>query len=477
MSPESPQSAAPPVIEVAPSPAAELRGLRTLLPRAARPAAITDLVQRAAAAGLNALAVRVYRRGTTLWPSEATARWRLPSIRPWSGGRDVTTELARACLAEGIALLAWVDLLPAVDLRREKWSPLARRHWAWRMRRADGSAYPEGRESDIVFLCPTRLEVRRFLGDVCVELAERHPIHGIWFEGLRYPLDMSRPEAAMCCCPVCRERVEDDLGLDLDHMPDDLDSEEHRAWTGWRQAQLHALLTEIVTRVRRVRRGLPIFGGVIAGWSPDPRKCPGLMDWARWTREGLIDTACPMSLEPLPPEERLATLRRDFEAVDPAGRLAPALPIAEARTPGHPVLDAVRTAPLSGVVWDAADQRLGDEDWQALRALHGERPALVPEIDPRDSMHSVIAETTGLAARCPALLDYLTGLSAVLQSGFGQFSDAQMGDLLDDLASFQTAARRGQLDLDDAPRARRNLDWLQRQILFLRGRQLLTESH
>jgi uncharacterized lipoprotein YddW (UPF0748 family) len=469
-----------PVIEVAPPPLAEMRGLRILLPPSPKLAEIQALVGRAAAAGINALVVRVYRRGTTLWPSEAASRWRLPRVRRWHSGRDILAELARACLAEGVALVAWLDLLPAVDHRLERWSPLARRHWAWRMQRFTGSPYPQGVESDQIFLCPARGPVRTFLGDVCTELAERYPVHALWFEGLRYPLGANRPDTSMCHCAVCRSRVHAELEFELAEMPLDERAWEYQAWSRWRQEQLHVLLTEIVARIRRVRGATPITGGVPMGCSAQPAQSVGLMGWARWVREGLLDLACTMdfgSPGATTPAQRLETLRQDLEAVAPAGRLAPLLPLSDLHAPANPLLEAVRTMPLSGLVWDGFPNGLSGEDWSALQRLHGERAALVPEIDPRDSMHSVIGETAELAEKGGPLSTFLADLLSVLQTGYGQFSDAQMGELLEDLAKYQRAAESGDLAVSDRARAVRNLDWLQRQLIYLRGRQLLTRAH
>jgi hypothetical protein len=448
-----------PVIEVAPPQVAELRGMRLFLPRSPAVKEIDALVARAADAGINALAVRVYRRGTTLWHSDAAPSWRLPRVRRWLGGRDVLSELAGACRRHAVALCAWVDLLPAMDLSRERHSPLAKRQWAWRMRRFSGSPHPHGAESDLVYLCPARPEVRLFLGDVCSELAVRYPVDALWFEGLRYPVGAERPDTTFCFCPICRSRVKAELGLDLSALPLDLGSSAYRRWTAWREAQLQELLGALVARLREVRSGLVIMGGVPLGWTEDPAHRTGLMDWVQWIREGLLDLATPLpfgSPGALSVAERLALLRRELKAVAPHGRIAPLLSLTALSGEEAPLLSAARALPLSGHVWNAVPTLPTEEEWDEIRRVHGSAQALVPEIDPLDSMHAVINE--------------------VAQTGYGQFSDGQMEKMLEEFGHHHAAAARRELPVADSDRVVRNLDWLQRQLVFLRSRQILTRG-
>jgi uncharacterized lipoprotein YddW (UPF0748 family) len=468
-----------PVIEVAPPPLAELRGLRLLLPATPSPRELRALVQRAADAGVNALIARVYRRGTTLWLSDTAPSWRLPRARRWLGGRDVLGELAQACLEQGVRLCAWADLLPAMDRSRERRSPLARRHWKWRMRRFNGSPRPQGPERDLVYLCPAWPEVRIFLADVCCELAARYPIDAVWFEGLRYPVGAERPDGTFCFCPQCRARVREEIDLDLDKVPLDVNDEQYRAWIRWREEQLQALITALVSRLRKTRSELAVMAGVPAGATDDPTRRIGLMDWSEWTREGLLDLAAPMwfgSPGAATIDERLATIASDLTAVAPYGRLAPVIGRADMRVCADALLETARALPLSGHVWDAYPGRPTDEEWEIIRQAHGQTPALAPETDPLDSSRAVIGETLPLAGSDSPLGDFLDDLQGVLQTGYGQFSDNQMDKLLSDLTGHWRDVVEGRVRVERPERVERNLDWLQRQLVYLRSRQLLTRG-
>lgn len=468
------------VVEVPPPPTAEMRGLRVPLRSAPPLQAMTDFAARAAEARVNTLAVRVYRRGVPLWTSEAARRWRLAPPRWWPGGRDVVAELARLCLRHRIAFAAWMDLLPAADLGQRGGKALARRHWRWRMRRFSGSSRPQGIESDQIYLCPSWPEVRAMLGDLAVELTERHPVHALWLEGMRFPVGSRHPDTSLCHCPRCRARVKAELGFDLTEMPLDERHEQYIAWTRWRETQLDGLLEEIVARVREARGAIPVLGGVPAGWQPEPIHRVGLMDWARWVNQGLLDTAAPIDLASPGArslEERIATLRSDFAAVSPGGRLCPVLPLSDLRAEGTPMLAALRAMPLSGHVWNADPALPSDQDWALMRRVHGEARAIAPEIDPLDSMRAVIQETARLTPDRAPLASFLDDLLAVFQTGYGHFSEGQMGDLLDDLAQYQAQTRDGQVAVADRERATRNLAWLERQLVYLRGRQLLRTGH
>jgi hypothetical protein len=274
--------------------------------------------------------------------------------------------------------------------------------------------------------------------------------------------------------------VRAELDFDLGEMPLDGRDAQYIAWTRWREQQLEALIGEVAARVRKVRGAIPILGATPAGWRPEPIERVGLMDWARWVREGLLDVAAPQWLGALGSttvEERRATLLADFEAIGPTGRLAPVLPLSDLHAEGTPMLTAIRALPISGHVWDAEPAPPSERDWAAMRRVHGEVSALVPEIDPLDSVRAVIQETARLAPPGAPLATFLDDLLAVLQTGFGQFSDAQMGDLLEDLEKFESQARRGEIGEVDPLRAARNLNWIQRQLVFLRGRQLFHRGY
>lgn len=469
------------IIEIKPQPVAEMRGLRLLLPRGgASRAHIDQLTGRAQDAGINTLIVRVYRRGTTLWPSEAAPSWRLPRVRHWLGRRDVLAELARSCVRRNLALCAWVDLLPALDLSRERSSPLTKRHWAWRMRRFSGEPYPMVPENSQVFLCPARLEVRQFLGDICTELADRYGVEALWLEGLRYPVGANRPDTSFCFCPVCVNRVKAELGIDLESTPLDDESESYQAWTSWREDQLRRLLECLLARVRKVRSGLLMMSGVPAGWNEVATKRTGLCDWVRWVREGLLELASPMwfgAPGAITLDERLQMLQGDIEATTPFGRVAPLLPLQCLRERDTRLLETIRQLPMSGHIWDGVGESFTQEDWDLMRQHHGDHPALVPEIDPLDAMRVVTGESLHLVGDETPLGIELDDLLGILQSGYGQFSDKQLEKLLMDLEAFERQAKRRELECSEPDRLIRNLNWLQRQLVFLRGRQLLTRGH
>lgn len=479
---ETPSPDSAPVIEVTPPPTAELRGLRLLLPRPATPARVNRLVERAAEAGVNALIVRVYRRGSTLWTSEVAPDWGLPRLRRHLHGHDVLTTLCEACEGAGLHLIAWLDLLPALDRAREWWvlNQFARRHRRRRMRRFTGSSKLTGVESEQMFLCPSWLEVRLMLGDLACEVAERHPIDALWFEGLRFPLGAEKPDTSLCHCQRCRERVKAELDIDLEKMPFDAEREEYLAWTEWREKLLTSLLEELVARVRRVRPGMPIVAGVPAGWQPEPIDRVGLMDWPGWVSSGLLDLACPIEFSSpgaIDLDDRRLRLTNDFEAVDPLGHIAPVLPLEDLHAERPPLRDLMEALPLSGHVWDAYGRLPTDEEWARMREIHGERPALVPELDPLDSMNAIVAETAALTPKGSPLATFLDDLSSVCQRGFGAFSDKQMDTLLEDLEQFEDLGAQGEITVADTERTSRNLNWIQRQLLYLRERQLLTRAH
>ncbi|MEW6071178.1 MAG: family 10 glycosylhydrolase [Planctomycetota bacterium] len=247
---------------------------------------VQAIVESSHAAGFDTLLFQV--RG------EATAFYR-SAIEPWAaelGGRDPGFDPLALAAAEaharGMALHAWVNVVPAVfglDPPRDPahvWN--AHPEWLWVDQHGARQPLCDGFYAS---LNPCLPEVRAYLAAVAGEIATRYPIDGLHLDYLRFP---NEPPAVPRGADLDYPRDERTLALfraATGREPD----EDRPAWDRWRTAQVTRLLREIRARLDRDAPGVLLSAAVGA----DPVLARGhFQDVEAWLREDLLDLVFPM---------------------------------------------------------------------------------------------------------------------------------------------------------------------------------------
>ncbi len=251
------------------------------------PADVTTILDNCRDAGFNTVLFQVRGNGTAFYASK---------LEPWAdelGGRDPGWDpLALACReahARGLALHAWVNVMPAWQGRRPPDNPeqLYNKHPDWFWYDAAGQRQPlvhtvgDDDRAWYVSVNPCLPAVRDYLVEVFRDLAARYDIDGLHMDYIRFPNE-----------PVIRgEQIpdypRDPRTLELFHQatgrtPDD----DPEAWNQWRTEQVTLLVSEIRDMLRRTRPDAALTAAV------GPLRENALrhfQDGRTWMRERLVD--------------------------------------------------------------------------------------------------------------------------------------------------------------------------------------------
>ena len=267
--------------------------LRTLDARERLAAAL----DHAEALGATDLFVQVYRDGRAWFPTEAA------DDGPWQRARQqgfdpLEMALARAH-ARGARVHAWVNLLRVV---RPAGGRLLDTLGKDTILRGTGGVDPEAGwapDTPGAWLDPASPEVGARLGAMLSDLLGAYPaLDGVHFDYVRYPIPLregrgarAEPSAAFgtTAASLARFRRDSEHG-----DPPANSAPDHRAaFESWRRDRLTDLLRGLGRVLESTRPGVLLSAAVM----PEPDAAAGRagQDWPRWTREGILDLAVPMT--------------------------------------------------------------------------------------------------------------------------------------------------------------------------------------
>lgn len=244
---------------------------------------IERAIDRCQQAGFAAVLFQVRGNGTVCYPSAHEVWSERFGFR--DPGFDPLAVAVRAAHDRGMQLHAWVNVLPGwvgVDEPaddRQLWR--SRRDWF--LQRRDGG-FQTRQAGKYLALNPCRAEVRRYLADLCAEIAANYEVDGIHLDYVRFP----DPEGDDL----------DDLGADPATLA---------AFTGstgrttndvlaLRAFQTRAV-TDLVATVRGALRtnGRPVLLSAAVIADVDKARRQLRQDWPDWCRRGLVDAVLPMN--------------------------------------------------------------------------------------------------------------------------------------------------------------------------------------
>lgn len=251
---------------------------------------VAQVVEDAAALGVNTLFVQAVRRGDCL-----CLRSTLPPVtdRDFEKNFDPLTIVTRLAHARGMRVIAWASVTGAVNARVPNTNPrhVARLHGpgagaaSWMNRRPDGS-WQEGADG---WLDPAIPAAADHMVAAVVSLVKNYPVDGVQLDRIRYP-----DGGAWGYDPKTLARYRAETGARGTPAPTD------PRWQAWKREQVTLLVRRIALEVKAVRPTAWVTAATIT-YGPPP--APGdleafrktrtyqdvLQDWPTWMREGLLD--------------------------------------------------------------------------------------------------------------------------------------------------------------------------------------------
>ncbi len=230
-------------------------------------------IQKLSAANFNAIFPYVCSPGIAYYHSQV-----LP-VSQFARHHDYLAEAVSAAHKHNIAVHARIltlEMLFAAEHTKSAFAAAGRL-----MINSQGNTAP--------WLCPTDPRNRQLLGRIVTELVTNYDIDGLQFDYLRYP------GQDYCLCPRCRQQFAADTGARISQWPQDiLPGGPYAAeFSRWRQAQLTALLSDLVTQARTACPSIAISAAVFPRWEEHSERFG--QDTARWVQLGLLDFVAPMN--------------------------------------------------------------------------------------------------------------------------------------------------------------------------------------
>ncbi|MBI4576678.1 MAG: family 10 glycosylhydrolase [Planctomycetes bacterium] len=230
----------------------------------------------AASLGFNRVLFQVRGEADALYASR---------LEPWSErlgggdpGWDPLAEAVAAARRRGVALEAWINLMPlwrGTTPPRDPAHPY-RLHPEWVVVGRDGR--PQALNAHYTSANPAREDVRAHLAAVAAEIASLYDVDAVHLDYVRYVTDLAD-------------------GQDFGHDPVSLaafggdPAAEPEAWGRFKRDQVTEAVRAIRRRVRDARPGCALTAAVFPTEASRARVC---QDAGRWAREGLVDALYPM---------------------------------------------------------------------------------------------------------------------------------------------------------------------------------------
>jgi len=137
------------------------------------------------------------------------------------------------------------------------------------------------------WLCPSHPENQKLERDTMLEVVKKYAVDGIHFDYIRYP------DGDNCYCDGCRQRFEKEMGIRVDHWPEDCYSGRLKeSYRNWRCQQITRLVEAVAKEAKQLRPEIKVSAAVFSEY-PACRESVG-QDWVSWVKAGYLDFICPM---------------------------------------------------------------------------------------------------------------------------------------------------------------------------------------
>jgi uncharacterized lipoprotein YddW (UPF0748 family) len=262
------------------------------------PAAIRNLVSRAAESGFNALFVQVRGRGDAWYRTDLVPRAEALSDAP--NDFDPLAVTAAECRRRGLQLHAWVNtyLVWTGSAPPKSSLHVANAHPDWLAQDRSGrNTMAATQDTEGLFLKPSHPDVKAHLLSVFLELAARYDLDGLHLDYVRHPneeYDFSEDTLERFAAWMLPQTTSAGIAA-VEKDPSRLRWVHvfPRHWEKWRQEQITDFVKTLSDRLNIIKPRLRLSAAVFADVE-DARKARG-QNWAAWLKDGLVDAVCPMS--------------------------------------------------------------------------------------------------------------------------------------------------------------------------------------
>ncbi len=241
---------------------------------------VRTIVRNCARAGFDTVFFQVRGQGTALYAS---------SYEPWSQefdfrypGWDPLDVACDEASRQGIALHAWVNMLPAWKGATPPSinNQLYRTRPGWFLYDQSGKRQPLS--DHYVILNPCLPEVRKYLTRICEDIVSRYPVQGLHMDYIRFVgvTSGAGPDYPRDARTVAIYKKA--TGLEP--------QEDLERWNQWKADQITRLVSDVRSMMKRAAPRTMLTAAVFRA-----KAAPGkYQDWPQWLAKGKVDAVFPM---------------------------------------------------------------------------------------------------------------------------------------------------------------------------------------
>jgi uncharacterized lipoprotein YddW (UPF0748 family) len=426
----------------------EMRGYLLDIPERSSFEELEKRVETIAHAGFNTIILPFFCDGYSLYPSQILKENKMPLIRPdLKKSKDMLFKVMEFASSKGLVVYAYTDPLLVGDSRTQVFGPVIRRKRKWSVMNRLKKNSPTGDNEFNFFICLNNPEVRLFVADMMIEIAESFPVDAIILDMHKNPHFSPVTENSSCFCDYCRKHVKDELHLDLMTLTLDENDAAFRRWKKWKEEKLFIFISSISGRLREARSAMPFFA-TVPGYLPSgdliqTADNSGETDIrpGNWAEEGLV-TSLITTYDTMTPVEFYKCFEKEFFNIVDDTLLAPVLTAVSVEQMADFVLH-LRKLPSWGYFLSLKTFP-GSEEADALSEVPFNTPAIYPFDNVILSIHNLIDDILYSSEHHPALDSFLQDVLLYIKNPEGRSQDKTQ-DIIEDFRIMELKFQTGDL--------------------------------
>ncbi|MBN1900618.1 family 10 glycosylhydrolase [Candidatus Sumerlaeota bacterium] len=410
---------------------------------------LPEQIRLAGTSQFNGILVPFYREGYSFYPSRAAREQNLPAIKPDLRKKpDLFHQIFDQAFVSSLSVWAYIDPLRLGNKIRFPFRPFFKTRKKWISLNKMRKPFPIGLSEKDSFVCLYNEDVRRFVTEIAVEIAEKFPIQGLILDLSRYPHFSNNADTMSCFCDYCVKQIREELSLDLQKILLEPNDSAFRCWKRWKNNRLFSFVEYVSSRVGKARSGIPFFTivpgalGNLHETGVENRGEPSV-----WASEGLVSSLV-TRYQKESPARFFDKVDKDLSYLPDDILLTPFLMVDNLAELSD-CIEPLRDLPLSGFLLKLADP-LTDGDAGKLSQGLFRNPSLEPLSDVFASIRSLIRFILDSSDRHSALNSFLTEIHSYIQNEQNVTLEKNLS-ILEDLRTIEQKFKSGDLDAGFLP--------------------------
>lgn len=391
-----------------------------------------------AEAGFNVVLVDVFKNGWTSYQSKVLLSYHLRPINPILRYWQPLKTLFEESFSRSLRVYAVVDILCVGDRAVNKIGPILKKYPEWGLRNKNGKLFPINSNEDLVFLCPSNSEVRRFLGDLCFEILEKFPFDGIVIDLVKYPFGKNINDLPVCFCKNCLNKTKNNFESESSVLSDLADIDVKDILNSQQKIALTNLMLYISQRLQKCRNPLHLLMKISFNTKkPYPLKEPTNL-WKFWIESGIFNEIL-LDLSQTEKGDFTNILSSITESLCENSLVIPILSTEDTQEIANLIIQT-RQFPISGFAY-SNPEIFEEPDLRKIRETIGDYVEPM-EVNPLKTIEHLLLKMSALSIEMSALFNFFQDLLKFLELKGNDLTVEEIEALIENCRSIEKNMNR-----------------------------------